>query len=52
MTVHLPPYLGVKAIDTLAPLLSLVLLILLTAGATIVTAGRPLPDGDSAEAPS
>jgi len=51
-TVHLPPYLGVKAIDTLAPLLSLVLLILLTAGATVVTAGRPLPDGDSAEAPS
>jgi hypothetical protein len=51
-TVHLPPYLGVKAIDTLAPLLSLVLLILLTAGATIVTAGRPLPAGDSAEAPS
>jgi len=51
-TVHLPPYLGVKAADTLAPLLSLVLLILLTAGATIVTAGRPLPDDDSAEAPS
>ena len=51
-TVHLPPYLGVKAIDTLAPLLSLVLLILLTAGATIVTAGRPLPDGDEREAPS
>ena len=49
-TVHLPPYLGVKAMDTLAPLLSLILLILLTAGATIVTAGRPLSDDDRSEA--
>jgi hypothetical protein len=39
----------VKATETLAPLLSLVLLIVLMAGATIVTAGKPVPDDDGAE---
>jgi hypothetical protein len=41
--IEMPPFLGVKALNDVAPPVALLLVVILTSGAALVTSGRRLP---------
>jgi hypothetical protein len=46
--IETPPFLGIASLSTVAAPLALLMVVLLTSGAALVTSGRPAPPGVAA----